>query len=387
MKHVIARASAAVLLASSALAQTPYPDLLYYKFDEGSGTTTVNHAVPGVGSANAAVNGQTLAASGGQFGGALVGVGGTGTANFVDSGWVTQIPGDFTLSFWLDLTAVTTTNPFMYTCGDQASSFRCFTNGSAGVGGIVLRCTTPSMNGVIIPGGTTPTGGHYVAWTFRASTGEMRGYLDGAFVGTAIQTGTGGVSSTSAFKVGTWATVSSLAVGARLDEFRLYSSVLSDTDIANTWNVSLTQGPTVYCTAGTTTNNCVPAISGSGTPSASAPTGFTISVAAVEGQKQGLIFYGIDNTGFAPLPWGPSTSFLCVKSPTQRTPPQASGGTVNACDGVIAIDWNAFIAANPTALGAPFSAGDDVYAQAWFRDPPSPKTTNLSDALHFNVGP
>ena len=34
---------------------------------------------------------------------------------------------------------------------------------------------------------------------------------------------------------------------------------------------------------------------GSGVPSASAPTGFTITVSRVEGQKQGLVFYGINN--------------------------------------------------------------------------------------------
>jgi hypothetical protein len=35
----------------------------------------------------------------------------------------------------------------------------------------------------------------------------------------------------------------------------------------------------------------------------------------------------------------------------------------------------------------PFSAGAQVWAQARFRDPPAPKTTNLSDALAFTVLP
>ena len=33
------------------------------------------------------------------------------------------------------------------------------------------------------------------------------------------------------------------------------------------------------------------------------------------------------------------------------------------------------------------AAGDTVWAQAWFRDPPSPKTTHLSDGLEFVVCP
>ena len=60
-------------------------------------------------------------------------------------------------------------------------------------------------------------------------------------------------------------------------------------------------------------------------------------------------------------------------------------GSTGACDGALVLDWNAFIAANPTALGAPFAGGDSVDVQAWFRDPPSPKSTSLSNALTFVV--
>jgi hypothetical protein len=31
--------------------------------------------------------------------------------------------------------------------------------------------------------------------------------------------------------------------------------------------------------------------------------------------------------------------------------------------------------------------GQKVYAQAWYRDPPAPKTTNLSNAIELTVGP
>jgi hypothetical protein len=144
--------------------------------------------------------------------------------------------------------------------------------------------------------------------------------------------------------------------------------------------------PVVYCTPGTTTNGCVPSISGTGTPSGTAGSGFTIAVAGVEGQKSGLIFYGIN--GPNSIAWsGTSTSFLCVKTPTQRTPAQASGGTAGACDGALAIDWNAYVATNPGALGTPFAGGETVWSQAWFRDPPASKTTNLSAGLRFQICP
>jgi hypothetical protein len=145
--------------------------------------------------------------------------------------------------------------------------------------------------------------------------------------------------------------------------------------------------PVVYCTAGTTTNGCVPSISGTGTPSATAAAGFTLDVANVEGQKQGLFFYGV--SGPTASPWGSGgTSFLCVKSPTQRMGAQDSLGTAGLCDGAYSQDWNTYrFNSSPTAVGQPFAAGNTVWAQAWFRDPPAVKTTNLSDGLEFVLQP
>jgi len=168
----------------------------------------------------------------------------------------------------------------------------------------------------------------------------------------------------------------------------IFSGVSADTNANGVPDECESANILAYCTSGTTTNGCIASIAGSGTPSASASSGFTINISSVEGQKQGLIFYGINNTGFTPLPWSAgSSSFLCVKPPTQRTPVQTSGGTTNQCDGSLTIDWNAFRAANPNALGAPFNVGATVYSQGWFRDPPQPKTTSLSNGLQFNVLP
>jgi len=146
--------------------------------------------------------------------------------------------------------------------------------------------------------------------------------------------------------------------------------------------------PTNYCTAGTSTNGCAPSISATDQPSVSAATTCVLGVANVEGQKTGLIFYGVDNSSFTPFVWGVgSSSFLCVKSPTQRMPALSSGGTNGACDGQFTQDWNAFQSTFPGSLGNPFSAGDKVYAQAWYRDPPAVKTTNLSDAIELTLVP
>jgi hypothetical protein len=110
-------------------------------------------------------------------------------------------------------------------------------------------------------------------------------------------------------------------------------------------------------------------------------------VGPLEGGKSGIIFYGIDNTGFMPFPWDQTSSWMCVAAPTQRTPIQNSEGSALQCDGSLALDWNAFLATHPAALGNPFAPGQHVFAQAWFRDPVSPGGTMLSDALEFVVQP
>jgi hypothetical protein len=144
--------------------------------------------------------------------------------------------------------------------------------------------------------------------------------------------------------------------------------------------------PVAYCTSGTTTNGCRASMSSTGTPSASATSGFFLETNGVEGQKQGILFYGV--SGPAAIPWSAtSTSYLCVLTPIQRTYVQSSGGTADACDGAFALDWNDYVTTTPGALGTPFAGGETVWAQAWFRDPPAPRTTNLSDGLSFVVCP
>lgn len=147
--------------------------------------------------------------------------------------------------------------------------------------------------------------------------------------------------------------------------------------------VPFPSGPVSYCAAGTSTNGCNAAMGATGNPSATLAHPCFVSATNVEGLKQGLIFYGV--SGQAASPWG--ASFLCVKAPSQRTGPQNSGGSFGSCDGALVLDWNAFVASHPSALGAPFSAGQVLNAQGWFRDPPTPKSSSLSDGLELTLLP
>ncbi|MBM3987369.1 MAG: hypothetical protein FJ294_05370 [Planctomycetes bacterium] len=142
-----------------------------------------------------------------------------------------------------------------------------------------------------------------------------------------------------------------------------------------------------YCTSGTTTNGCNAVMGYTGLPSlALGAGGFTVNCTSIEGAKTGLIFYSI--SGRLDLQWGASSAFLCVKSPQQRTATVGTGGIAGACDGSISLDFfNYTSTINPIALGTPFAAGNQAWFQCWFRDPPSPKTTMLSDGLEVTFIP
>jgi len=145
-------------------------------------------------------------------------------------------------------------------------------------------------------------------------------------------------------------------------------------------------GIVTYCSPSTTSSGCSPVMSASGSPSVAASSGFVLTASSVEGQKQGLLFYGV----FGPKAsvWAPgNTSTLCVKSPIQRATAVSTGGTTGGCNGSISLDFQSFLATRPTALGQPFQAGMIVNVQAWFRDPTAPGTTNLSNALQFKTCP
>ena len=99
----------------------------------------------------------------------------------------------------------------------------------------------------------------------------------------------------------------------------------------------------------------------------------------VEGARSALIEYSLAPT-YTTWVFG-STSYLCLLAPIQRTAALFSNGTNGACDGSLDLDWAAWRAANPNALGNGLLPGQSVYFQASFRDPPAVTGRNLSDAL------
>jgi hypothetical protein len=149
----------------------------------------------------------------------------------------------------------------------------------------------------------------------------------------------------------------------------------------------LTNGPGTYCTAGFSASGCQALISAAGSPSASATSGFQLTASAVEGQKDGLFFFG--TSGRQANAWGSGTSYQCVVPPVSRAGLLPSSGTTGACDGAFAQDLNGLWCPGCPKPAKNPGAGALVQAQLWYRDPlnTSNQTTSLSDALEFCVAP
>jgi hypothetical protein len=139
--------------------------------------------------------------------------------------------------------------------------------------------------------------------------------------------------------------------------------------------------PTAYCIGKVNSQGCTPAINSSGYASSTPPAQFLIGATNVLNNKNGLLFYG-----FAPLANPFQGGVLCVASPTVRTPVQSSGGSASGtdCSGAFTFDFNAYLQAGGHGQ---LVTGKEVFCQYWSRDPQSPSTTSLSNALAFLVNP
>jgi len=145
----------------------------------------------------------------------------------------------------------------------------------------------------------------------------------------------------------------------------------------------------VYCTAQINSLGCLPAITASGSPSASASAGFVVSASAIRNQRPGLLLYSLG--GRANLPVGGGT--LCLAAPLRRTVASNSGGSPGGsdCSGLLAIDMNAFArgllgGARDPSLSTP---GVRVGCQWWSSDPVPgfAGQPNFTDALEYSIAP
>lgn len=143
--------------------------------------------------------------------------------------------------------------------------------------------------------------------------------------------------------------------------------------------------PFTYCVAKTNTCGGTPALSFSGTPSASQTSGFMLDAGGARFGKAGLMIYTDQGQGNQPFQGGT----LCIAAAGLRRGPAVfeNGATLGMCDGTFSLDLNAFAAGqaggNPQAyLSLP---GTQVNVQQWGRD--TSTSAYLSDGGQYVVGP
>ncbi|MAT40516.1 MAG: hypothetical protein CL946_13045 [Ectothiorhodospiraceae bacterium] len=216
---------------TAAQAQDPRPELMYFRFDEPGQSSTPNKAAPGTAvTPQATIQGNIFMGGTGQFGSALVGVGGT-TADVANTGWGTSLSGSWTMSFYLNNISG---SAFGYYWGDPtASGFRCFNAGAAGTNNLLMR---GPLNQVVVTGITPgPTVVHFV---YDQSAGEIRAYKNGILNNTVSQ-GSVSISGSGPFGIGAYGGTGGsggMPNGTLLDEFRLYNRALTQQEISDTWD-------------------------------------------------------------------------------------------------------------------------------------------------------
>jgi hypothetical protein len=143
-------------------------------------------------------------------------------------------------------------------------------------------------------------------------------------------------------------------------------------------------GSISYCTAGVSASGCQAVLSSTGTPSATATSGFSLTANNVEGTSDGLFFFGTN--GRQANAWGNGTSLQCVIPPVLRGGLLSGVGTNGQCDGSSTQDLNTLWSLKPAKNPG---VGGVTQAQFWYRDPQntSSQTTSLSDAVEFVVCP
>jgi hypothetical protein len=223
------------VLAGTLCAQT-VPDLLYFRFNEGSGTNATNSAVPGVGTNPAPIVG-TLTFGAGQIGGGIVGTGLASSTNYVNTGWVTNLTGSFTLEFWINPSTLDST--LRYVCGDVGgATFRVFSGGVAGTGNLMLRGTATTVGDTVINGcvGTIGVWNH-VAWVCDRPNNIIHAYMNGVLVSSIAQPAAAVITGTGPFKVCAQGTSAGLT--GSMDEFRLWGTARTGAQILASYNQEL----------------------------------------------------------------------------------------------------------------------------------------------------
>jgi hypothetical protein len=230
------------LAACISQAQIAAPEHLYFRFNEGSGTTTANFGSSG--SANATLIGSMNLGATGVQGGALAGF--TGVGDRVSTGWNTNLgSSSWTIAFWLS-PLISPTLDLSYVFGDvNASALRAFTGGIAGTNGLILRGPVADVR----IDGLSSTVNNHIAFVYDSSANNVKGYLNGVLATTVTQ---GAVNITGTeFFVGNYnSNTTGLSSGRWMDEFMVFGRALDSDGVIAARDLNVVPEPATMTVLG-----------------------------------------------------------------------------------------------------------------------------------------
>ncbi|MCB9894907.1 MAG: hypothetical protein H6839_10695 [Planctomycetes bacterium] len=217
------------IVSASALAAQGTPQVIYYKMNEGTGTTTANDANPGQGTnpANLPTTAPTWITPG-QLGAAALDF--TNASGAIDTGWSPNLSASdsWTLECWVRPTSLA----FGYLYGIGSSSFRCFQNSNGTLSISTLGGTAGSIttSAALTAGVWT-----HLAIVYDATASNVTVYFDGNIdtvqSGTSILSGSLVVGAVTATSTSNW--------DGAVDEFRFWSSARAQGEIQAGMNSEL----------------------------------------------------------------------------------------------------------------------------------------------------
>lgn len=224
-----------LLIGASLFLKSQTPEILYYKF-EGTTSNIPNLATnPPTGTQIGEIVGNlTLASNTACLGNGLVGSGSAGSTNYFNTKWNLALSGSWTMHLKFNNYTSNVTTVY-YLLGDAitgGNSFRLFTNGAPGTGGV--RLTANGMSNVDIPGvfsNTTPELVDLI-YVYDSSLQNIKAYVNGVLKTTVAQSAPL-VFNGALFKLGTYATNTGMKAGMTMDEFGLFNRAITDAEIAS----------------------------------------------------------------------------------------------------------------------------------------------------------